>query len=71
VVYFNRPARFIVEADTWTIDHSSRTWLGNAGIVVDSPASTMTLIGNIPGISAASRLFFETCDYFAGCDYME
>jgi SH3-like domain-containing protein len=61
-----------VQVDIWK-HKPPRTWnvVGGADIVVDAQADTITLSGVIPDISAESRLFFKTYDYFAGSDYME
>lgn len=38
----------------------------DATIVVDDQGNTLTLTGDIPGISGSSKLFFQTIDYTPG-----
>ena len=58
----------IVQANTWERDPTGATILADASLEVSTQDKTITLSGDIPGITAASRLAFETYDYFEGSD---
>ena len=59
-------ARGIVQANTWERDRTGRMLLADASIEVSTQDNTITLSGEIPGITTKSRLAFETYDFFAG-----
>jgi len=60
--------RGIVQVNTWERRLKSGTLLADASMEVSTQNKTITLSGDIPGITAASRLAFETYDYFDGSD---
>jgi len=64
----HRPIEDAVQADTWKMhaDGLGAAHLSSAAIEVSSAENTITLIGEIPGITAASRLEFEVYDYRHG-----
>ena len=64
----HRPIEDAVQADTWKMhaDGLGAAHLSAAAIEVSSAENTITLIGEIPGITAASRLEFEVYDYWHG-----
>ena len=55
-----------VQVNTWRYDSSGWSYLAAATLTADSQSDTMTLVGNIPGITSTSRLFFLTYDYNPG-----
>ena len=63
--------RGIVQVNTWERRLKSGTLLADASMEVSTQDKTITLSGDIPGITAASRLAFETYDYFDGSDMVE
>ena len=63
--------RGIVQVNTWERRLKSGTLLADASMEVSTQNKTITLSGDIPGITAASRLAFETYDYFDGSDVVE
>ena len=60
--------RGIVQVNTWERRLKSGTLLADASMEVSTQDKTITLSGDIPGITAASRLAFETYDYLNGSD---
>ena len=58
----------IVQVNTWERRLKGGTLLADASMEVSTQDKTITLTGDIPGITAASRLAFETYDYFDGSD---
>ncbi|MDE0196688.1 MAG: hypothetical protein OXK78_00750 [Caldilineaceae bacterium] len=64
----HRPIEDAVQADTWKMyaDGQGAAHLSSAAIKVSPAENTITLIGEIPGITAASRLEFEVYDYRHG-----
>ena len=57
-----------VQVNTWERRLKGGTLLADASMEVSTQDKTITLTGDIPGITAASRLAFETYDYFDGSD---
>ena len=57
-----------VQAHTWKVGSSGDTFLEDASIEVSTQANTITLTGDIPGITAESRLVFSTYDFRDGSD---
>ena len=59
-----------VQVDTWTMDPDGlgAAFLSSAGIEVSSEENTITLVGEIPGITSASRLEFEAYDFLHGSE---
>ena len=65
-----------VQVDTWKSDVSpdgsySYRLLERARIEVSTQANTITLVGDIPGITSESRLAIQTYDYFDGAEKVE
>ena len=56
------PIEEAVQVDTWQMDATGAALLGHASIEVSSEENTITLVGDIPGITSQSRLEFETYD---------
>ncbi|MYH60694.1 MAG: hypothetical protein F4148_02655 [Caldilineaceae bacterium SB0675_bin_29] len=59
-----------VQANTWqtNADGASAVLLRDISIEVSSEENTITLIGDIPGITSASRLEFEAYDFLDGSE---
>ncbi|MDE0077789.1 MAG: hypothetical protein OXO50_09730 [Caldilineaceae bacterium] len=59
-----------VQVDTWTMDPDGlgAAYLSSASIEVSSEENTITLVGEIPGITSASRLEFEAYDFLHGSE---
>jgi hypothetical protein len=57
-----------VQVNTWIYEGESYKYYEKATIEVDAQADTITLRGTIPGITTASRLYFETFDKLVGYD---
>ena len=57
-----------VQANTWERDGDHYVRLDDAGVEVSTQADTITLVGDILGITAESRLVFEAYDFFDGSD---
>lgn len=71
----NRVARLtqpgFVEANAWRLGRKGDNVFGvlqEAGIEVSADDNTITLVGEIPGITPASPLKFKTFDYFGGSE---
>ena len=60
--------RGIVQVNTWERDLTGGILLADASIEVSTQDRTITLSGEIPGITAESRLAFETYDFLDGSD---
>ena len=59
-----------LRSDVWRIGARGFTSFGESSYVASAEADTVTLIGTIPGISAASRLVFVTNDALRGEDQL-
>ena len=57
-----------VEANTGERYRDGFRSLDDAGLEVSTQANTITLVGDIPGITAESRLVFEAYDFLNGSD---
>ena len=57
-----------VQAFTWQSEEDILLRLDDAGFEISTQAGTITLVGDIPGITSESRLTFETYDFFNGSD---
>ena len=59
-----------VQADTWEMapDGLGAAYLRSASIEVSPEENTITLVGDVPGITSASRLEFEAYDFLQGSD---
>jgi hypothetical protein len=64
----SRPIADGVQKNVWRYDPacSCSRVVGSATLSVDPQSDTMTLTGNIPGISCTSQLRFQTTDYNPG-----
>ncbi len=63
------PIRQGVQANSWQIEaDGTGVYLGSISIEVSSEEDTITLIGNVPGITSQSRLLFDTYDHMNGSD---
>ena len=64
----SRPIPNGVQVNTWRYDPDTNSWkyLEFATIEVDADKDTMTLTGQIPGITSESRLLFVTFNYNPG-----
>ena len=62
------PVEEAVQAETWQMDPDGpgAASLSRASIEVSSEENTITLVGDIPGITSASRLEFEAYDFLHG-----
>ena len=62
------PIEEAVQVDTWKMDPYGlgAAYLSNASIEVSSEENTITLVGDIPGITSQSRLEFEVYDFLHG-----
>ena len=65
------PLGEIVDASTWEIHSTSFSSLEDASLEISAEADTITLTGEIPGITSESRLTFETSDVKSGSDQVE
>ena len=62
------PIEEAVQVDTWKMDPYGlgAAYLSRASIEVSSEENTITLVGDIPGITSQSRLEFEVYDFLHG-----
>ena len=62
------PIEEAVQVDTWKMDPYGlgAAYLSSASIEVSSEENTITLVGDIPGITSESRLEFEVYDFLHG-----
>ena len=65
------PLGEIVDASTWEVHHMSFSSFAGASLDISAEADTITLTGEIPGITSESRLTFETSDVKSGSDQVE
>ncbi len=66
----HQPIEEAVQTDIWKMDPDGlgAVYLSSASIEVSSEDDTITLIGDIPGITSESRLEFETYDFLHGSE---
>ena len=66
----HQPIEEAVQTDTWKMDPDGRgaAYLSSAGIEVSAEENTITLVGEIPGITPQSRLEFEAYDFLHGSE---
>ena len=66
----HQPIEEAVQADTWEMDPDGlgAAYLSSVSIEVSSEENTITLVGDIPGITSQSRLEFEAYDFLQGSD---
>jgi len=64
------PIEEAVQVDTWKMDPYGlgAAYLSSAGIEVSSEENTITLVGDIPGITSESRFVFEAYDILHGVE---
>ncbi len=62
------PVEEAVQANSWQMDPGGdgAAYLSEINIEVSSEENTITLVGDIPGITSASRLEFEAYDFLQG-----
>ncbi len=56
------PVEEAVQANSWQVDATGAAYLSEISIEVSSEENTITLVGDIPGITSQSRLEFEIYD---------
>ena len=57
-----------VQTNVWKRSQMSAAAIADASLEVSTQEKTITLFGEIPGITAESRLAFQTYDYLGGSD---
>ena len=57
-----------VQTNVWKRSQMSAAAIADASLEVSTQEKTITLSGEIPGITAESRLAFQTYDYLGGSD---
>ena len=57
-----------VQTNVWKLAQMSAAMISDASLEVSVQENTLTLSGEIPGITADSRLAFQTYDYLVGSD---
>ena len=57
-----------VQTNVWKLSPMSAAVISDASLEVSVQENTLTLSGEIPGITADSRLAFQTYDYLVGSD---
>ena len=62
------PIEEAVQANSWQMDGTGSAYLSEISLEVSSEENTITLVGDIPGITSASRLEFETYDLLHGSE---
>ena len=63
------PIREAVQANTWQLDpKGGGVYLSSVSMQVSPEEDTITLIGDIPGITSQSRLIFEAYDFLNGSE---
>ena len=60
-----------LESNVWRIGSRSYVTFGESSYIASAEADTITLFGEIPGITADSRLVFVTTDVMRGEDQLE
>ena len=64
----HKPIEEVVQANSWQLEESGGVYLSGVSIEVSSDENTITLRGEIPGISPQSRLVFEAYDFLEGSE---
>ena len=66
----HQPIEEAVQTDTWKMDPDGpgAVYLSSASIEVSPEENTITLVGDIPGITSESRLEFEAYDFLHGSE---
>ena len=62
------PIETKLEAIVWERDGDAYVMLDDAVVQVSTQANTITLVGEIPGITPQAQLIFEAYDYYDGSD---
>ena len=62
------PIESKMQVSVWSLEPRSSMTVAEAALEVSSEEDTMTLSGNIPGITTESRLAFRTYDHFGNSD---
>ena len=62
------PVEEAVQANSWQMDGTGSAYLGEISLEVSSEENTITLVGDIPGITSQSRLVFEAYDFLNGSE---
>ena len=62
------PIESKMQVSVWSREPGSSMMVAEAALEVSSEEDTITLSGNIPGITTESRLAFRTYDYFGNSD---
>ena len=57
-----------VQANSWQVDATGGAYLSAISLAVSSEENTITLVGDIPGITPQSRLEFEAYDFLHGSE---
>ena len=65
------PVSYGLESNIWEIGPRRTMTFKESSYIASAEADTITLIGNIPGITAESRLVFVTSDALRGEDQLE
>ena len=60
------PIEEAVQANSWQVDATGGAYLSSVSIEVSPEENTITLVGDIPGITSESRLVFEAYDVLNG-----
>ncbi|MDE0463840.1 MAG: hypothetical protein OXH93_15595 [Caldilineaceae bacterium] len=62
------PVEEAVQANSWQMDGTGSAYLSEIDLEVSSEENTITLVGDIPGITSQSRLVFEAYDFLNGSE---
>ncbi|MXX27806.1 MAG: hypothetical protein F4Z82_20465 [Caldilineaceae bacterium SB0668_bin_21] len=62
------PVEEAVQANSWQMDGTGSAYLSEISLEVSSEENTITLVGDIPGITSQSRLVFEAYDFLNGSE---
>ncbi len=57
-----------VQPNSWQLDERGGLYLSDISLEVSPEENTVTLIGDVPGITSQSRLVFESYDYLNGSE---
>ena len=64
----HQPIEEAVQANSWQVDATGGAYLSEISLAVSSEENTITLVGDIPGITSESRLEFEAYDFLHGSE---
>ena len=68
---FIAPISYGLRSEVWRVGARGYDTFGESSYIASAEADTITLFGTIPGITADSRLSFETTDVLRGGDHLE